>query len=107
MNNRLFHGQHDALDALQLFDAALHLLGLGGLRAKAGDEGFKMLDLLLLITIVRFELRASFGLLHQIFFVVAAIDMQPAIPDFDGFINGDIQKISVVRDQHKGVRKVP
>jgi hypothetical protein len=36
----------DALDLFQFFDAALHLLGLGGLGAEAVDEGLQVLDLL-------------------------------------------------------------
>ena len=45
MNRRLLFGNLDALDLFQLLDAALHLLGLGGLRAEAVDEGLQMLDL--------------------------------------------------------------
>src|SRR5580693_2805518 len=43
--NRLFFRRDlDALDLFQLLDATLHLLGLGGLVAKAVDEYFELLD---------------------------------------------------------------
>jgi hypothetical protein len=39
----------DALDLVELLDAALHLLGLGRLRAKAIDERFQLLDAVALV----------------------------------------------------------
>ncbi len=53
VDDRLFFWNLDALDLFQFFDARLHLLGLGGLRAEAIDEGFKMLDLVALIVVGR------------------------------------------------------
>ena len=50
-------GNLDAVDLLQFLDAALHLLGLGGLVAEAVDEGFQLLDLVLLVAVGRFQLR--------------------------------------------------
>jgi len=41
----------------------LNLLGLGGLIAKAIDEGFQLLDTLALVAIRGFELGFSLGLL--------------------------------------------
>ncbi len=53
VDRRLFFGNLDALDLFQLLNAALHLLGLGGLGAEAVDEGFKVLDLLALVAVSR------------------------------------------------------
>jgi len=53
--DRLFLRQFDALDLFELLDAALHLLRLRGLVAKAIDKGFQMLDVLALIAIGGFN----------------------------------------------------
>ncbi len=45
----LFGRNLDALDLLEFLDAALHLLGLGGLGAEAVDERFQLLDAILLV----------------------------------------------------------
>ena len=75
MNHRLFLRQLDALDLIQLLDAALDLLRLRRLIAKAVDEGLQMLDVLALIAPGRFELRAALLLLLQVALVVAVIDV--------------------------------
>ena len=49
VDDRLFLWNLDALDLFEFLDARLHLLGLGGLRAEAVNERFKMLDLIALI----------------------------------------------------------
>ena len=51
MNRGLLFGNLDAFNLFQFFNAALYLLGLGGLRAEAVDEGFQMLNLQSLIAI--------------------------------------------------------
>ena len=56
MDGLLFGRKLDALDLLQFLDAALHLFRLGGLVAKAIDEGFELLDALALIAIRGFQL---------------------------------------------------
>ncbi len=43
--------QFDALNALQLLDAALHLARFGGLGAKASDEGFEVFNVFALMTV--------------------------------------------------------
>ena len=53
VNGFLFGRDLDPLNLLQFLDAALHLFGLGGLRAKAVDEGFQLLDLVLLVGVGR------------------------------------------------------
>ena len=47
----LFRRNLDSLDLLQFLDAALHLLGLGGLVAEAVDERFQLLDSVALILV--------------------------------------------------------
>ena len=103
MNGLFFLGQFDALDLLQLLDPALHLLGLGRLVAKAVDEDFQLLDALALVAIGGFELLQPLGLRVQIFFVIAVVKMNPLVPDFDNLVDSHIEKIAVVRDQHKSV----
>ena len=65
----LLVGRHlDALDLVQLLDAALHLLGLGGLIAEAIDEGFQLLDALALVAVGGFQLVGALLLLLQRYF---------------------------------------
>ena len=72
MDGLLFLRQLDALDLFQFLDAALHLLGLGGLIAEAVDEDFQLLDALALVAVGGLQLFQALGLLRQIFLVVAA-----------------------------------
>ncbi len=102
----LFVGQLDALDLFQFLDAALHLFGLGGLITEATNEGFQLLDALTLVAISGFELIHALLFLLQKLFVVARIEMHAAIPDLDDFVDGDVQEIAVVRNQHEGERIV-
>ena len=62
MNGFFFRRQLDPLDFVELFDAALHLLGFCRLIAEAVDEGFELLDVFPLIPVGRFELRAPLRL---------------------------------------------
>ena len=94
----------DALDLFQFLDPALHLLGLGRLRAEAVDERLQLLDALPLIAIRRLELRLPLRLLRQIFVVVPAVEMHPLVPDLDRLAHRHIQKIPVVRNQNERVR---
>ena len=63
----LFGGQFDALDPFQFLDAALHLLGFGGLVAEAVDEGFQLLDAVALVAIGGFQLRRRSGFCARYF----------------------------------------
>ena len=56
MDSLFFFWQFDALDLFQFLDAALHLLGFGGLIAEAIDEDFQLLNPISLIAIRGFEL---------------------------------------------------
>src|SRR5260370_35072398 len=100
MNRPLFSRKFDALDLLEFLNAALHLLGLGGLITKAVDESFELLNPFALVAVSRFQLLAAFLLLRKIFLVVAAIEMHAFVPDLDGLVDGDIQKIAVVANQN-------
>ena len=57
MNHQLFFWYFNALDLFQFLNAALHLLGLGGLRAESVDERLQVLDLQALVAISRLQLR--------------------------------------------------
>ena len=92
----------DALDLLQFLDAALHLLGLGRLGAKAVDEGLELLDALALVLVGGDQRVAALLLLRQILLVVAAVEVDALVPDLDDAIDGDVEKVAVVRDQHVG-----
>ncbi len=70
----------DALDALQLLDAALHLLGLGGLITEAADESFQLLDAVLLVGVGGFELRQALGLLLLVAGVAAGVEVHALVP---------------------------
>ena len=103
VNRLLFLRQFDALDLLQFLDPALHLLGLGGLVAEAVDEDFQLLDALALVAIGGFELLQPLRLRVQILCVVAVVKMNALVPDLDNLVDGHVEKIAVVRDQHKRV----
>ena len=103
VNDRLFLRQLDALDLVEFLDAALHLLRLGGLIAEAVDEGLKVLDVLALVAVGRFELRAALLLLLQIALVVAVIDVQRLVPYLDDLGDGDVEEVAVVRDEDVAV----
>ncbi len=93
----------DALDALQLLDAALHLLGLGGLVAEAGDEGFELADPVLLVFVGGLKLRAALGLLLFVAGEAAGVEVQPLVPQLGDFAHGDVEEVAVVGDQDEGV----
>ncbi len=99
MNHRLFFRDLDALDLFQFLDTRLDLLGLGGLRAEAIDEGFEVLDLVALILVSREQLRAAVFFLCEVFGVVALIDGEAFVPDLDGAIDSDVEEVAIVRDE--------
>src|SRR5580700_1699781 len=106
MDDRLFFRNLDALDFLEFFHARLDLLSLGGLITKAIDEGFKALDLIMLVAVSGDELLAALVFLFEIFCVVALVDRKALVPDLNGAIDGDIEKIAVVRDEDVAERIV-
>jgi hypothetical protein len=96
VDDRLFERNFDALDLVEFLDAALHLLGLGGLVAEAVDEGFELLDALALVAVSGLDLGAALGFLLEVFFVVAVIDVQALVPDLDDLVDGDVKKVAVL-----------
>src|SRR6266567_2984934 len=58
-----------------------------------------MLDLDALVAVRRLELRAAFVFLRQVFGVVALIDIEALVPYLHGAVDGDIEKVAVVRDE--------
>ena len=103
VDGRLLLRHLDALDLVQLLDARLHLLGLGGLVAEAVDEGLQSVDAVALVFVRAHQLRAPLFFLHQVLFVVAVIGVQPLVPYLDGLVHGDIEKVAVVGDEDEGV----
>src|SRR5579864_5380025 len=101
-----FRRNLDALDLFQFLDAALHLLGLGGLVAEAVDEDFQLLDAVTLVAVGGLELLVALRLLRQKLVVVAGVKPETLVPDFGDLVDGDVEKIAVVRDQHERVRIV-
>src|SRR5215471_11886052 len=63
MDGLLFRRDFDPLHSLQFFDAALHLLGLGCLIAKAVDKDLQLLDALALIAVGGLKLLVPLRLL--------------------------------------------
>ncbi len=103
VDDGLFLRQLDALDFFELLDAALDLFCLGGLIAKAIDEGFQVVDVLALIAKGGFELGAALLLLLEIALVVAVIHVQRLVPYLDDFGHRDVEEIAVVRDEDVAV----
>jgi len=86
MNRFFIVGQFDSFNFLEFLDPALHLLGLGGLIAKAIDESFQVMNTVLLIFVGRFELRPAFRLLRQIFVVISGVKICTLVPDFENSV---------------------
>src|SRR5207248_9434395 len=86
---------------LQFFDPALNLFGLSRLVAKAIDEYFQLLDALPLVAIRGLGLLAPLCLLLFVFIVIAGVEVNALVPDFDNLVDGDVEEVAVVRDQHK------
>ncbi len=94
----------DALDLLKLLNTALHLLGLGCLVAKPVDEDLELLDSLALVLVRGFELLATLSLGSQVLVVVSRIKMNSLVPDLERLSHRDVEKVAVVRNQHKRER---
>ncbi len=93
----------DALDLFEFLDARLHLLRLGGFVAEAVDEGFEMLDALLLVAPRGEQLLAAFFLLLQVGLVAAGVEVDRPVPQLGDLPHGDVEEVAVVRDEHEGV----
>src|SRR5579862_8523744 len=96
MNCLLFLRNLDALDLLQLFNTALHLLRLSRGIPKAVDKYFQLLDALALGLVRRLQLLFARRFRRQILVVISGIKMHLLVPDFNDALNSDVEKISVV-----------
>ena len=79
------------------------MFGLGGLGAEAVDEGFEGFDAVALIFVGGHELGAALFFLGDVLFVVAVVDVHALVPEFDGFVDRDVEEVAVVRDEDVGV----
>ncbi len=104
MNRLFFRRNFDALNLFQFFDAALHLLSLRGLVAEAVDEHFQLLDAVALVLVGGLQLFVALRLLRQKLVVVAGVKPEALVPDFRDLVDHHVEKITVVRNQHQGVR---
>ena len=95
-------GDLDALDFFEFLDAGLNLFGFGGLGAEAIDEGFELLDFVVLVFVRGLELGEALGLLAAVFFVAAGIEGDALVPDLGDFLDGDVEEVAVVRDEDVG-----
>ena len=94
---------HNPLNLFKLLDPRLHLLGLGRLRPEAIDKRLQIADALALILIRIHQLRLALFFLCDVLLIAAGVHVHPLIPDFANFAYRHIEKIAVMRDQHKGV----
>src|SRR5881227_2521115 len=77
-----FRWNLDPLDPLQFFNPALDLLRLGRLVPEAVDEGFDLLDALLLVLVCRDQLSPALVLLLFVPREAAGIEVQALVPQF-------------------------
>ena len=101
-----FWGNLDALDLFQFLDAALYLLSFRCLVAEAVDEDFELLDAVALVAVSGCQLFVALRLLGEELVVISGVEPEAFVPDFGDFVDGDVQEVAVVRDQHEGVRIV-
>ena len=99
---RVFLVDLDALDLLELLDARLDLIRLGGLVAEALDELLGLLDHLLLVQVGRHLLLAPFSPQLDIPAVRDLVVVRLAERQLDRARGDVVQKGPVVRDQHDG-----
>src|SRR5579875_515392 len=88
------------LNTLQLLDAALHELGLGGLGAKAADEILDMFDFFTLLFVRGHLQREAFVTLPEVGRIAAIVFGEPAAADLDRLVRYPVQEIAVVRHQN-------
>src|SRR3954462_5455859 len=86
----------DALDLLQLLDAALHLLCLGRLRAEAVNASLQLLDLVALVFVGRLELRAPRLFLRQVLVVISGIEVDALVPYLRRLRNRDVEEVAAM-----------
>ena len=96
----------DPLDLVELLDPALDLLGLGGLVAEAVDEDLGLLDLLALPAVRLAQALHPRGVLGDVVRVVAVVVGEGLEPDLGDALDGGVEEVAVVRDEHDRARVV-
>jgi hypothetical protein len=93
-----------AVDSLELLDAALHQRRLRRLVAEPRDERLDALDLLLLVLVrCARELEARLAFL-EVAAVVHRVVGDPAVQDLGDAVDRDVEEVAIVRDQDDGTR---
>jgi len=90
----------DALDLVELLDAALHLARLGRLVAEAVDEGLGLLDLLLLAARALAQRLHAGAMLGDVMAVVSVVVRQRAQAHLGDALDDSVEEVAVVRDEH-------
>ncbi len=101
-----FGGEVDALDLLQLLDAALHQRCLDVVVAKLVDERLDLGDLLVLAAFGFAQSSHLFVACGEVAGVATGIVSQFGVPDFDDFGDHLVKEEAVVGDEHHGERVV-
>ena len=96
------HGLH----LVEHLDAALHLLGLGGLVAETLDESLDLRHLALLGGKLSHLRSAAFLHLHHIFGIGTFVVVDAAGGDLDGAVGDIVEERAVMGDEHHGARIV-
>src|SRR5581483_12076710 len=104
MNGLLLRRQLDALNLFELFDAALHLAGLGGLVAETVDKDFQMMNSFLLVFVSSFQLGEPVLLQRFVAGIIACIKVHAPVPELGDFLYCDVQKIPVMRNDDERMR---
>ena len=94
----------DQLHALERLDPALRLLGLGGLGAKAVDEGVQVRDLPLLLDIGSLLQRELLCALPFELCVIAAVGRELARVDVNNDVHDAVEEVAIVRDEQQRPR---
>ena len=90
----------DPLDLVEQLDPALDLLGLRRLVAEAVDEGLGLLDLLALAAVRLAQALHARRVLAQVVAVVAVVVGQRLEADLGDALDGRVEEVAVVRDEH-------
>lgn len=99
----VLHVHLQPLQLVQLFDTALHLHGFGSLVPEALNEGFGLLDHLLLVEIGAYLLFMAFLTESDKLRIGYIIVVDPSECDLDGACSGVVEESAVVAyEQHGG-----
>jgi len=91
----------DLLHALQRLEPRLGLAGLGRLGPEPVDEGLHVGDLLLLFFVPGLLQGHALGALPFELRIAPGVAVEPALLDMHDVVDGVVEEIAVVRDQHQ------